>query len=312
MKAIFILFLLASCQSIPLDHTPAPIDNGLWTLELTDEQGHKDLGLLGAKFSTTEGRYFRIPLFHKGQYSIRSKRCAFSVDQQFKVKKSGEVRFYFKDLVKNMPDGEFACIFNVVLFLDGLDKGFQGQFYLLKDEGFESIEVELMGKKYKDILWFQMSEIASTNIQLRFPVEQGGTIFFEGCGRSDEVKFTRTFVLPLKWFVGVEPEQCIYSIGMEYDDGTKGILEFNFKVFNKEVLAIARPVIRYKKGKLTLRSSKPVAYMAINGNFKRRRRVSKKVGPDNYVWASYVTANGRYGLLGIKNGRIVWTPSVNY
>ena len=306
------LFLLGSCGSLPYDNSPAPIDNGLWSLELIHE-GQRDLGLMGSTFDIPGERFVEFPIWGKGVYSVRSKRCNLELSQEFKSNKLQYVKIKLKDLLKDMPPSEFACIFNIQVFVDGMDKGIQGQLFLVREEeDIDFVEVSILGKQYLGVSHLQIKDSANTNTEVLFSVRKRGTFFFQGCERRGEVKFSGSFKLPLSFIVGDTPKQCVYTFGFEFEDGTFGIHEFNFKTFRTTVVELPNPIITYEKEELKVEASDPVGYVSIDTKIRKGNTISKKVKKDELAWVRCVTSNGRYLLLGVRNGEVVWNPSILY
>lgn len=306
---IFLVSIFASCGQLPRDNSPAPIDHGHYTLEM--HYGNSfDVGLLGAKedFDSPKIGHLKIPVWHKGKISVESKRCVYSKTKDFSDKE--EIKFSTRELIKNAPNEEFACIFNVYLFVEGLDRGLQGQFYLLRDEGFSPIDFNILGTKYNTVGWHQFAKGYNPNIRVEFNTNKSGTIFFQGCGASDQKSFSSNPSFKLGELIP-DGSSCLMTVGLIYDDGSKAIAELNLKVFSNKVLEIADPSIEFKRKRLKIRSRKPVGYVSINDKTKKGRRLSKRVG-NSTAWVRLVTANGRYKLIGVKKGDIVWRPSIKY
>jgi hypothetical protein len=310
---IFTLFCLAflttSCGTLPEDSSPAPIDYGHYTLEMHFE-GSFDQGLLGTviNFDEPTDKQLEIPVFGKGEISITSKRCVFSETKNFS-KKDKVISYSIEKLIKNVPSEEFACIFNIFLFVDGLDRGMQGQFYVLKDEGYTPLWFKILDKEYDTVWWYQFSDATNFNIDIEFD-NPAGTMIISGCGVNKEFRVEKNTKIKLSEIL-VSKESCLVTFGIETDTKEVFIAELNLKVFDKSVLEIPDPQIRFSRGSLRIRSEMPIGIVGIDRKIKRGRYVRDNVG-DKEVSVRLVSANGRYKLLRVKKGEITWKASIKY
>jgi hypothetical protein len=317
MKHLYVIlvFLLTACGTVPVDTTPAPIDNGLWTLELRTET-KVDVGLMSDFIGNGS---LSFPVIKDGRYSVRSERCNYNNEQNYSVDGIDYITLDYQELVKDKPTKEFACIFNIQVFVNGFDKGIQGQFLLARKD-FPAPIAKINGRTFDGLGYYQFRENdqkTSVFTELTFELNKPGTTFFAACGNKNSKRFTSnpSWTLFELGYPGIK--NCVYDIAFKFDDGTTALFTFNMHSFSK-VIDVPTPVIQYKKGKLTLKAPSPVAAMATDGVWETTGSVSnevalkKTVSPDEVIYVKIITANGRYKLLGIKNGVVVWTPSIVY
>jgi hypothetical protein len=305
----FLAILTTSCGQLPIDESPSPIDYNLYTLEMHYETDF-DQGLLGTvvDFDSPPNSNLDIPTFGKGEISITSKRCVFSETKNFS-KKDKVISYSIEKLIKNVPSEEFACIFNIFLFVDGLDRGMQGQFYVLKDEGYTPLWFKILDKEYDTVGWYQFSDATNFNIDIEFD-NPAGTMIISGCGVNKEFRVEKNTKIKLSEIL-VSKESCLVTFGIETDTKEVFIAELNLKVFDKSVLEIPDPQIRFSRGSLRIRSEMPIGIVGIDRKIKRGRYVRDNVG-DKEVSVRLVSANGRYKLLRVKKGEITWKASIKY
>lgn len=312
---IFLCIFIYSCGRIPVDKTPAPIDNNLWTLEMSTSE-NTDVGLIGVSYYRSEGaeEYVDIPLIGKGTLTIRSQRCLYENVQTYDVGDWAIRRFSISDLVAKVPSSEFACIFNIVMFVEGLDKGFQGQLYVqIKEQDELPLKFTLNGKNFTNIGWYQFRQGSTFANDISFALGKPGKLLVAGCGRDLEIPFQGDLTLPLRDLIGTPRlPGCVYTIGAQYNDGTIAIAELNLKVFSESVVSLPDPALEYENERLKVTADPVVAYLGIDDYFKKKNQLSRKVKKDETALVRLMTANGRYKLLGVKNGEIVWTSSVQY
>lgn len=307
---------MVGCGGLPFDNSPPPIRNGLNTLELHYE-GSMDLGLMGGYFYEDKHGTLSFPLFNEGSFEIVSNRCQFSRSESFDVSSWSMKSFNTKELTQNMPNDEVACIFNIVLFVEGMDYGMQGIFTLVRGENdLVPIMSNLSNREYPSgISWLQARENSSTNVPVTFDLDGSGTAFFIGCGKTDEKRFEGNFETTLEWFSGGDQLQpCVYEIGFEFDDGRLGINTLVLSTFSDRVVALRDPSLSMgRRDRLTAESSDPVVYIAINNSYKKGDRIRERLGSSNEIaYVRIITANGRYGLYKVQKGQIIWRPSVHF
>lgn len=311
MRLLFLLIILASCGQLPIDKSPAPIDYGHLTLEM-HYGAQYDLGTLGTSvdFSQPGDTKLKIPVWNKGELSITSKRCAFDKTAKYGKKKK-EFYFDLKELLQFAPTSEFACIFNVYLYVEGLDRGMQGQFYVMKKtEGIDDIYFKILGHTYKSVGGYQFAEGYNERLEVNFIADKPGIIFFEGCGAKGEKSFALNPSFTLEE-LAPEKKSCIITFGIIYDDESRAVAELNLKVFSNTVLQIPDPIMTYDNGTLEITSEEPVGYVGIGSSYRRGLSVTANVG-DRLEIVRLVTANGRFKMIGVKKGEVVWRPSVKY
>lgn len=311
---LVLLAILTSCGQLPVDTTPAPINNNQYNLEMVYGE-KRDVGLLGAELDFKEinqTEYFSVPLTHKGMIEITSKRCLYSKTSQFS-KKNNEAKFYFKDLLANVPDTEFACIFNIYMRIAGMDKGFQGQFYALKKSEFEGLEITILKRKFKSVAWYQFSNATSENLPITIYAKKPGVLLIAGCGVEKEIELNKDNLTQTFTFGELFPtkESCVFTFATDYIDGTQEIIEANLKVFSKDVLEIPDPIITLKGKKIEVVSVPPVAFISVNNRWIRNDHLTTRYRQE-FNWIRLITANGRIKLLQAKGEEIVWKPSIKY
>ncbi len=307
--------MLAGC-SIPQDRSPAPIDHGLRTLEMASCE-KRDVGLLGCFFSVEDPiGTLSIPLYHKGEYVITSKQCDYNLNKRYDKKR--ELTLSYAELLKNKPHDDMNCLYDVKVFVDGFDKGFRGSFLLVR-KGYKSTTFSYRKKNYTGIGGIQLREGNPTDHKITFPdIAYPGLMFWEGCSSDGELKFEESPSIDFKDLFSSayqsENDSCILTIGVIPDDNQipveYGKYQINF--YGNPVVTLAYPSISYKKEKLKVRFDKLVAAYYVAGKQKIRRtnssrKVTRTVKRDQVVWLKWATSNGRYNLIKIQNGEVIWT-----
>lgn len=319
MKLLQIIFLsmLFGCGGLPFDDSAPPIRNGLYTLEL-EYDGVTDMGVMGGYFSEDSHGVLKFPLFNEGSFDIVSNRCQFNRSESFKSKSWQYRSFSTQELTESMPASEFACIFHIVLLVDGMDYGMQGMFILIRDEiDLSPVDAIISDRETpRGVGWIQARERSSANVPVYFDTYgRSGTVFFVGCGNEDEKRFEGEVNTTLAWFsMGDTIEPCVYEIGFEFDDGEMGIYTLSVNTFSSQILPLRDPSLSMgRRDRLRVNAESIVGYVAINSEYNRGSSMRKRLSSsDEVVTVRMVTANGRYAIYKVQNGRIVWRPSANY
>lgn len=322
MKNFLLLILLtmfAACGSVPQDHTMPPIDGNLYTLELAS-CGKRDVGLLGCAIEANGS--LELIAIHKGEYQIKSNRCNFFENKKYS--EDGKIAFSYEKLTANKPASEKNCLYDVMLFVDGLDKGFRGQFLLVEKE-FKFANFEFLNQKFNGIGQIQIKEGSEMLQSLKFEAATPGTIFWEGCKKSGEKNYKSNPEIAFKEIISdylTEGSTCILTIGLMPNDLDKEVeyAKFHISVFDKSIVSLAEPQVsekqRFGKWYATVRADALVAAIAVGDNWKitkgtKEKKFTSRIQSDEY-YVRVATANGRYMLLKVKDGGIVWKNYIHY
>lgn len=319
---IIFLMLLTSCGGVFQDKSPAPIDHNMKTLEMTS-CGKTDVGLLGCFYDQTKEGTLEIPLWYKGEYQVRSDRCSYSLNQRFEG--NTKLVLFYQDLLKDAPNTENECTYTINVFIDGFDYGFRGQFTLIKGD-YKQPVFEFMNRNFVGYAGIQIREGASmTGQKLKFKADSPGVIYLDGCGISKNFPYKKDpeflFSEIMDGYL-TSAVSCILTVSLLPDDisleGELGMITIN--VFDKPVIDLANPAIEYSGEKLKVTfNDKVYAAIGVKDKFVVRRNfkkleevISVDARPDDSIYVRMATSNGRYKLLKIKNGVIVWSNLVKF
>lgn len=312
LKILMLCFLLG-CSSVPEDPTPAPLDNNLFTLEMASCD-KRDVGILACPLSS--GGNLEVPLWGEGEYQITSNNCNFSRNTRY----DGDqvVKFSYQDL---WDDSQDQCVYDVKVFIDGFDKGFRGQFLIIRDD-FKSPRFTVLRQEFDGMGAVQIREGASVAEQsIQLLVDKPGTVFWSGCRRNDEKQFDSNPKIKIKEFIDkplFASDSCILTIGIEPEDGSETQLAtLSISIFDKPIVLLPEPSISYKRKKLKITADRIVAALGIGNEFKikkndRLKKMSAKVKKDQTALVRLATANGRFMLLKVRNGKVIWKNFLRY
>ena len=308
MAILFLLLIIVACSELPVDNTAAPIPNNLYLLEMRYD-GRTDSGLLGAveSFDTPPRKYIYIPVWNDGLIQVDSQRCNFS--QSYRYEGTKDLSFNVQDLLEFVPSEEFGCIFDIFVFVDGLDRGIRGQFHLVKDEFPIKPKFEIFNRKFEGVGWYQMKRPINGNTTIKFKETRPGLMFWNGCGVEGELRFQRDPEVKLEDLV-VNTGSCFVTFGFIYDGGGRGVAEVNLKFFS-DVLEIPDPTLDFNGKTLKIGSAEPIGYVSIDKDYNRGTSVSERIDGREVI-VRLMTANGRYKIFKFKNGRVTWRPSIRY
>lgn len=323
---ILFCFMFYGCGSIPKDLSPAPIDNNLFTAELEGCYG-KNLGLSGCYYSTKEDlnkKFLSLNLLHKGEYEIKSSKCSFNKVERYSGSKT--IQFSVEELIAFKPADQLSCVFDVKIFVDGLDRGFRGMFILINKEDFKTASASFVygntGYSFTDMGFLQIREGSQTAGYLKFKSTGSGEIIWAGCELVGEKKFKLNPEISLKEIFDKEitvKKSCILEVGILHDDPSKEseVFTFNIQVFSKSIVSLADPVITKDKNKITITADPVVAVASIDNKYRFNHstknavfKFRKVVDGENIL--RLVTSNGRHNLYKILNGKVVWKPLIIY
>jgi hypothetical protein len=313
MILLFLLCVVAGCGSIPQDSTPAPIDYNQYSLEL-DSCGKRDVGLLGCYYdpSNIKGSLW-VPMGHKGEIQISSNRCNFFLNKRFTVNE--KLSYEYSQLLANADKAENSCLFDIKVFVDGMDKGLRGQFLLQKKE-FASTNFTWMKQEFLGLGQFQIKEGSSIRSALVFKADEPGFIFWKGCELEGDKRFEKNPELfineILEGYLVIE-KSCVLTVGIVPDNKDAPVMlnKINIQIFGKPLVSMVDPTFKYKKGKLYVTADRMTAIMKLGEKYyvKKGTRIKKakiKVKKDEAIYIGIGTSNGRYSLYKVKNGVVIW------
>lgn len=311
--AILILLLFTGCQSIPQDPTPAPIKNNLLTLEMSS-CGQTQVGLIGCFYKDDLKPTLTIPLWEKGEYQIKSDRCNFFENKRYMSQQ--DLVISYETLLANKPQFENTCLYNIKVFIQGFDFGFEGFFLLTDIDTFKPAAFSFGKESFDGHAGLQTREGAEVLDSFKFERPYSGTLVWEGCNVSGEVAFNKNAKLDFKTiFPGyiTTKDSCILTLGVIPDDENlpRELAEIHFNIFDKSVVPLNDPTITYKNEKLKVVADKLVAGIVIDKDVSiehgnKEKSFSSSVKKDQEVFVRLLTSNGRYLLLKVKNGEVLW------
>lgn len=320
-----LFLLLYGCGSIPRDTSPAPIDNNLFTAEIEGCHG-VNLGLAGCYYSSREdalNKFLSLKLFHKGEYEIKSTKCSFSKVQTYVGNQV--VKLSVDDLIAYKPDTELSCVFDIKVFVEGLDRGFRGMFVLINKESFNTTSADFnYGRftySFSEMGSLQIKEGSELNGSLKFKSDNPGEIVWVGCELTGEKKFKSNPEISLQEIFQKElkvNKSCILEVGIVYTGTNKKpeIFTFNIQIFNNSVVALADPVVQIDESKVKVTADPIVAVIGVDNQYcfnkTRKNGVAKFKRVSDSFTLRLVTSNGRYNLYKILNGKVVWKPLIVY
>ncbi|MDD3412538.1 MAG: hypothetical protein PHY47_00905 [Lachnospiraceae bacterium] len=324
MKFFIILLMfviLSSCGSIPQDPTMPPMDGNLRTLEMAS-CGKRDVGILGCETNLDDG-ILEIPVLYAGEIHIRSDNCNF-----FENKRYGGTQvltYYHKDLIANKPSTEKSCIYDIKVFISGYDKGLRGEFFL-SDKEFRYPEFKIFSQSFEGLGWIQVKEGTDLVNSISFKVADPGIIFWE-CGqrkgeKSYEANPQISFEEIFKAYI-FEKDSCYLNVGIIPNDPKKEVMmaKIAVNVFDKSITSLSEPTFEFKKGirkySLKVIADPYTAGIQVKNKFKITKGTKVKtfkirVNKNEEVPVRIITAGGRYLLLKVKNGEVIWKNYIKY
>jgi hypothetical protein len=308
------LIIMVGCRSLPHDKTPAPINNNKMTLELQACE-KQEVGLIGCSFNERQDGSLKIPVWYAGEYQIKSEKCDYTYSSRYEGTQI--VEHTFQDLLANKPEKDDTCLFNIKVFIDEFDNGFEG-FLLLSKEEFKATEFSFKNQQYIGYLGIQLKEGQSLEDKFVFKAETPGLIFWDGCQNDGDKEYEKNPEISFKEIITGFPtrkDSCVLSIGLIPEDESLPVelAKIHINIFEKPVADLPRPVITYNKNKekLTVRADKLVAVIGIGNNYSIKKGNGKKkftayAAKDQEINVRIATSNGRFMLLKVKNGEVLW------
>jgi hypothetical protein len=311
LLALLILLLISGCRT-PQDITPAPINHNKMTLEL-QSCGKQEVGLAGCFYNERQEGNLTIPLWHKGEYQIQSERCGFFQNRRYE--ESEELELSYQELLADKPDSETTCLYNIKVFIDKFDNGFEGFFVLSKGD-INALKFNFINKEYTGYAGVQIKEGTESlnSIQIVSPI--AGTVFWQGCNKSGEKKYQANPAISLREVIGdvvIPKYSCVLTIGLIPNDIHEPVElgKVHINIFEKVLIPLAEPSLDYRRGRLTVKADRLVAAIAINNNVSIEygsgiKRYRRNVQKDEIADVRIMTSNGRFLLLKVKNGEVLW------
>lgn len=309
-----LLILMVGCRSVPHDTSPAPINHNKMTLEL-QACGKQEVGLNGCLYKDNLEDTLKVPLWYSGEYQIKSERCNYLLNQRYEGSQTAE--FSYQDLLAGKPDKEKTCLYNVKVFIDGFDNGFEG-FFLLSEGNYKAAEFEFQSRNYLGYGGLQIKEGAIVNDRLSFTANEPGTIIWEGCQLKGERSYDRNPEINFQEIIGGSPiprASCVLTVGLIPRDEQSPVElgKVHISIYEKTVQTLPLPVLEYDADdeKLTVRADSLTAVIAIDKSYSIKKGSGKKkfsaYAPyDQEVDVRIATSNGRFILLKVKNGEVLW------
>jgi hypothetical protein len=307
-----LLFVLVSCQNLPVDNTPAPINNNKMQLEMKSCEKH-EVGLLGCFYDEAKVGNLTIPLWSNGEYQIQSERCSYLENKRYEG--TQVLALSYAELLKNAPESEKSCLFNVKVFIDRFDNGFEG-FFLLEKGDNKKLTFTFKNQTYEGYAGLQLKEGTQVLNTLDFKAETPGLIFWEGCNHNGEKTYQKNPSVKMDEIISgvlIPASSCVLTVGLMPDDGDLPVElgKIHINIFDKTVISLSQPDLEFKKGKLTVRAEKAISGITIGDRLsietgKAQKKFKAEVGYGKKVIVRLFTANGRFLLLETEDGEILW------
>jgi hypothetical protein len=314
MKFLFFLLIIftSSCRSLPYDTSPAPISHNKMTLEI-QACGKQEVGLNGCFYGDDLTESVKIPLWGKGEYQIKSERCQFFENKRYE--KAHNLEISFENLLSQKPEQENSCLYNIKVFIDGFDNGFEG-FFLLSKGDLKPLSFEFQNKSYLGYGSVQIREGNAVQGRIKVLAESSGIIMWEGCQLKGQRKYGNNPEINFQEIISGTPvpnASCILTMGIIPDNQYLPIEygKFHINVYEKVVQPLVEPSFFYENEKLTVTADKMIAVISIGEYWTFRKgenikRFTARVPKDEEVDVRLATSNGRFMLLKVKNGKVLW------
>lgn len=307
-----LLILMVGCRSLPQDTTPAPINHNKMTLEL-HACGKQEVGLNGCFFKDDLTQKLVIPLWASGEYQIKSERCQFFENKRYDVTQKLELTY--GELLAQKPNTEDGCLYNIKVFIDGFDNGFEG-FFTLANGDIKPIEFNFLNNDYIGYAGIQIKESTVLQEAIKIKAETPGLVFWEGCQKKGELQYKSNPSINFQDIIegaAIPKASCVLTIGLIPNDMLLPVeySKIHINIYEKTVSELVQPSFTYIDGKLTVKADKLVAAIAIGDSLKihkglNGRSFTKEVSKDEEVDVRISTSNGRFMLLKVKNGEVLW------
>jgi hypothetical protein len=314
MRCLFIVLMLLmfGCRSIPYDSSPAPINHNKMTLEL-HACNKQEVGLNGCFYKDSLTETLEVPLWGKGEYQIKSERCNFFENKRYE--NSQRLELSFETLLSEKPEEESTCLYNIKVFIDGFDNGFEG-FFLLSKGDLKPLEFQFQDKEYLGYAGVQIKEGNVVQGRIRIKAETSGIVVWEGCQAKGQRRYQQNPEINFQEIIAGTPvpaASCVLSMGIIPDKESIPVEygKIHINIFEKVIQSLPQPSLSYKNKRLTVVADKVVAILSIGNSwaFRKGNKIKKftaKVNQGEEVNVRIATSNGRYMLLKVKNGKVLW------
>lgn len=309
---IILMLVIAACRSLPYDTSPAPINHNKMTLEI-QACGKQEVGLNGCFYGNDLNEVIKIPLWGKGEYQVKSERCQFFENKRYEKAQSLEISF--ANLLSQKPEKESSCLYNIKVFIDGFDNGFEG-FFLLSKGDLKPLTFEFQNKVNLGYGSTQIKEGNAVQGRIKILAETSGVIIWEGCQLKGERKYQKDPEINFQEIIAGTPipkASCILTMGIIPDNQNLPVEygKLHINIYEKVVQPLVQPSLFYENEKLTVTAEKMIAVISIGDHWTFRKgenikRFTAKVHKDEEVDVRLATSNGRFMLLKVKNGKVLW------
>lgn len=323
MKTIlmtFILLFFISCGQLPTDQNQSPMDANFYTVEL-NACGKKGLGLLACSYrNQPKEATLSIPVTHSGSFTIRSNRCGFNRTERFSGDQNIEIKF---DELLSYKNNDPECLYEIKIFIDDFERGFQGIFRLFNLEEFEPAKLKFRNKEYEGVASFQFREGLNPSLPLKFIARTPGTLVLNGCDKIMEFPYESNPELLLADIMDDRIKTCGFTIGLLPNNPNLPTEIFSLMIsrFKKESLPLLFPAITHKRNKMTIEVEGSVAVIQAGnerkvfncGTFRscsanKTRTIKIKYEENKTYWIRYYTKIGRAMTIAYRNKEFIWKP----
>lgn len=296
-----------SCHHMPpTDDFMKPKDAGFYSQELS-ACGQRGFHIGCPNFYSD----LNIHLFYAGNLFIKSDRCGY--ERSITFEELGWRTFTHEELFENKPEDETFCDFEIVQTPDNWDAPLRGRWVVATpNEGLSAI-AQIRRQTFIGIAGIQIKEGYAGGEYIYFPYQFGkGEFLVTGCG-FDEVYPYDHSQGNVKFNLGLLEKPCLYKFGFFRDDKERKEREFSLSVsfFSDDYVKLPDPIVSLDSGDMwySIDYVGPIAATNYDGTYNWKDNsfgFPGMRGKTHFIRA--ITGIGRYNLLGINNGEIVWRP----
>jgi hypothetical protein len=275
------------------------------------------VGILGCE--NIEGGTLEVPVIYGGEYQIHSERCNYYENKKFGG--TQVLSFDYKKLMEGKPENDQSCIFDVKVFISGMDKGLRGQF-ILANATAKWAKFKTFKQSFEGIGWIQLKEGTSLENKIEFELTEPGIIFWEGCQKRGEMHYASNPAIALNQIFdtyATVKDSCILNVGVLPDNVHTEVqfAKVSLSVFDKSSVSLSEPIIKQTGKYLRVEADPVVAAIGINDHFRIKKgngikNFKAKVDPSKEAFVRIITANGRYMLLKVKDGVVTWKNYIQW
>lgn len=295
--------LFVSCETTPpVDDSLSPLKANLYTQELSG-CGKRGYGTLACSNFNSDISFL---MFYKGDFVIRS-TCGFN--RSFRFEKLGWMTFEWQELFEHKSSDTRLCLFETVQSIDGFDSPLLGRFIAV-DEPYPDAIARIHGSLFIGAVSFQRIRGYGGSDVLEFPyVFKSGKLRVTGCGFEDVVSYdSKEGVVSYRLRDLSRP--CVYQFRFRGERVNRYFV-LDLSEYSSDYNSLSDPMISFSDGEYLVEWDGPVAVTGHDSEFywtDSDIEFEAVDGMTHFIRA--LTGIGRYNLLGIRGGRVVWRPLI--